>query len=192
MDDKKGKTSNKRWILYGVILSTILIVSVFAALYFVNIGAGSVSYDWIDRSSGDLDVVEGTYHGKADTLYLHDDSVEDFCSARLSYESLTEGEISFYFRFDSDVSGDVIMQFYEGNLIFSELSSIHVSLISGVWYLVDLKFDCETDTGEVWINGHFYISGAFTISEADYNDGFVIKTDTTGMINAYLNMISII
>ena len=75
MDDKKRKTSNKRWILYGVILSTILIVGIFATIYFVNIGNGGISYTWEDRSSGELVVIEGTYHGKADTLYMCDYSI---------------------------------------------------------------------------------------------------------------------
>ena len=193
MDDKKKGKTNSKWIILGVVMSIILVISVFATIYIVNIGNGvGISYTWSDRSSGECEVVEGTYHGKADTLYLNDDRIDEFCSARFSYESLTDGVISFNFRFDSDVSGDIVMQFYEGNLIFSELSSMHVSLVSDTWYLVDLKFDCETNTGEVWIDGFFYTSGSFTIAEADYNDGFVIKTDTSGMINAYLNMISII
>ena len=123
---------------------------------------------------------------------MHDDSITDFCSVRFSFSDLTEGVISFYFRYDSDVNGDVIMEFYMGNTIFSDLNRFNVALLSDTWYLIDLKFDCETDTGEVWIDGIFYTSGAFTIQEADYTNGFVIKTDTTGMINACFNMVSIV
>ena len=192
MDDNKRKTSNKRWILYGVILSTILIVGIFATLYFVNIDTGDIFYTWEDRSSGELVVIEGTYHGKADTLYMRDYSITDFCSVRFSFSDLTEGVISFYFRYDSDVNGDVTMEFYMGNTIFSDLDRFNVVLLSDTWYLIDLKFDCETDTGEVWIDGIFYTSGAFTIQESDYTNGFVIKTDTTGMIDVCFNMFSIV
>ena len=194
MDDNKKNKSSKSWIIYGsIILLTVILVSVFASIYILSSNTNtSISYTWTDRSSGECEVIEGTYHGKEDTLYLHDDRINSFCSAKFSYEDLTEGTISFYIRFDGDVSGDIVIEFYEEAMLFSELDSIQDGVISSTWYLIDLKFDCETDSGEVWIDGHFIEAGDFTINEANYNDGFVIRTDSPGMINAYISMISIV
>lgn len=188
---EEGKKGKRKWILYSVILVSLIVVGVFISLYLVNVNIRS-TYTWEDRSSGECEVVEGIYFGKANTLYLHDDLIDAFCSARFSYDALTEGSVSFHFRYDSDVSGDITMEFYMGNTMFSTIDSIQDSaLISNRWYVIELKFDCADNTGEVWIDGYFLISGDFTISDADYNDGFVIKTDSPGMINAYISMISI-
>ena len=195
MDDKKGKSSNRKWIVYVVVIclvsTTIIGIGVYFAFNLI-VDSDGIAYTWTDRSSGECEVIEGTYYGKSDTLYLHDDLIDAFCSARFHYTTLTEGSILFYFRYDSNTFGaDITMEFYEFTTMFSTLDHVQVSLMSDTWYLIELTFDCVSNSGEVWVDGILITTGSFTISDSDGNDGFVIRTNDAGRINAYLNMVSI-
>ena len=195
MDDEKGKSGKRNWIIYVIIIclvsATIIGIGIYITLN-LSVDSDSIAYTWQDRSSGDCVVIEGTYYGKSDTLYLKDDIVDAFSSARFHYTTLTEGSILFYFRYDGDTfSADVTMEFYLYTQMFSTLDHIQDSLMSDTWYLIELIFDCATNSGEVWIDGVLIASGSFTISDSDGNDGFVIRTNDAGMINVYINMVSI-
>lgn len=179
------------WYIFGAIIIIAVIGISILAYYFVVGGVGGSSYTWVDTSSGECTATEGTYYGRSGTIYLKDDRINAFSAARFSFNQLSEGSVIFYFRYDSDVGGLLSMYFYSGTTIFSTLENMQDSVIANKWYKVELKFDCETDMGEVWIDDIFIVSGAFTIYEVDYCDGFAIRTDTSGMINGYIDMVSI-
>ena len=180
-------TKNK-WNIV-IIITVMLFVGIGIFLY-VDISSND-SYTWEDHSGGELNIVRGTYKGKTNTFYLHDNLITEYNSLSISFSGKAVGSISFYFQYANDNGGEVSMDFYSNGQIFSSLPNTQNSILSDIWYLVVLEFNCNTDSGEVWIDGILSFQGDFTISDVDYCDGVVIRTNIAGRIDTYISGISI-
>lgn len=188
--NKKTIAKNK-WYIIIVVIIIISVVGIGLLLLVDTTISPSISYTWEDHSSGELTVVRGAYKGKTETFYFHDDQISDYNSLSVSFGDIISGSVSFYFQYENDDNGEISLDFYSEGQIFSTLENAQDGVMSETWCSVILKFDCTTDTGEVWIDGVLTHEGDFTENEVDYCDGFVIRTSMSGRIDGYISGLSI-